>query len=165
VARVTRFDQSVLDIALRAGRVPTRERKAPVQHEHADHSILVQRLQLDPFWSVVEWWATPNQGQRTKRAQAQLKREGMKAGVPDLQFMLPLHGFHGLFLELKAPPPHRYEWSRLQRLRAEGLARAGYAVVVARGEFAAWDALEAYRTGRLVTESSGVAGFWWKVQA
>lgn len=159
-----RFDRSLLEIARASGKVPEQKPRAPAHAwEHHDHSILVQWIQADKFWSDVVWWATPNQGRRTKRAQAQLKREGMRAGVPDLQFMLPLHGWHGLFLELKAPPPHSWEWSKHQRDLAHRLARAGYAAIIARGEFAARDAMEAYRTGRLRDVASGVGGFWWRV--
>lgn len=162
-----RYDASLLEIARAAGHgvIEKKARTKATPWEHRDHALLVEKLRLDPYWKEVEWWATPNQGRRSLRAQAQMKREGMSAGVPDLQFMQPLHGFSGLFLELKAPPPHRWELSKPQRERLARLAGAGYCAVVARGEFAAWDALEAYRTGRIVDEGSGCGGFWWRVTA
>lgn len=163
-----RYDASLLAIAQAAAsrsqvRADAKPRQASTPWEHREHALLVQRLDLDPFWRDVQWWATPNQGKRSKAEQGARKREGMKAGVPDLQFMLPLHGYHGLFVELKADPPHEYAISKAQRERTSALARAGYAVVIARGSFAGWDAIEAYRRGTLRDQRSGVGGFWWTV--
>ena len=44
----------------------------------------------------------PNGGSRNKMEAANLKRQGVKAGVPDLCFPVPLRGYHGLFIEMKA---------------------------------------------------------------
>lgn len=45
------------------------------------------------------WYAVPNGGLRNKRVAAGLKRQGVKAGVSDLAFVLP--GGRAAFIELK----------------------------------------------------------------
>jgi hypothetical protein len=48
-------------------------------------------------------WATPNGGFRHIGTARRLKAEGVKAGVPDVFLAIPSKGYHGLFIELKAP--------------------------------------------------------------
>ena len=43
----------------------------------------------------------PNGGKRSKREGAELKRQGVKAGVPDLCLPCPKGHYHGLYIELK----------------------------------------------------------------
>lgn len=43
----------------------------------------------------------PNGGSRNKAEAANLKRQGVKAGVPDLCLPVPKNGFHGLYIEMK----------------------------------------------------------------
>lgn len=45
----------------------------------------------------------PNGGKRDQKTAAALKRQGVKAGVPDLVLPVARGGFHGLYIELKAP--------------------------------------------------------------
>lgn len=45
----------------------------------------------------------PNGGKRGKSEAARFKAMGVKAGVPDLLLPVSRGGFHGLFIELKAP--------------------------------------------------------------
>ena len=56
----------------------------------------------------------PNGGKRDKREAARLKREGVKAGVPDLCLPVARGEFHGLYIELKAgknkPTDAQKEW-------------------------------------------------------
>ena len=44
----------------------------------------------------------PNGGARGKAEAARMKRQGVKAGVPDLMLPVARGGYHGLFLEMKA---------------------------------------------------------------
>lgn len=44
----------------------------------------------------------PNGGKRDKRTAVALKRQGVKAGVPDICLPVARNGYHGLYIELKA---------------------------------------------------------------
>ena len=44
----------------------------------------------------------PNGGHRHKTTAMRLKREGVKAGVPDICLPVPRGAYHGLYIELKA---------------------------------------------------------------
>ena len=44
----------------------------------------------------------PNGGHRHKTTAIRLKREGVKAGVPDICLPVPRGTYHGLYIELKA---------------------------------------------------------------
>ena len=46
-------------------------------------------------------FAVPNGGHRHISVAARLKREGTRAGVPDILLPVPSKGWHGLFIELK----------------------------------------------------------------
>lgn len=43
----------------------------------------------------------PNGGSRNELEAANLKRQGVKAGVPDLTLPVALNGYHGLYIEMK----------------------------------------------------------------
>lgn len=43
----------------------------------------------------------PNGGSRNELEAANLKRQGVKAGVPDLALPVALNGYHGLYIEMK----------------------------------------------------------------
>lgn len=46
-------------------------------------------------------FSVPNGGKRNITTAIKLKREGVKAGVPDVFFPVAKNGFHGMFLEMK----------------------------------------------------------------
>ncbi|MDF4421854.1 hypothetical protein [Vibrio parahaemolyticus] len=103
--------------------------------------------------------ATPNGGFRKKAERWRLCAEGQKAGWPDTQFMLPRHGFHGLFIEFKkpfecyrymsearrAPKPHQINTLRM-------LVGQGYAGLIAYGAREAMQIFEAYIAERSVMD-------------
>ena len=139
-------------------------RASPVAHEHHEQVMLVQRLQLDPFWREVAWWAVPNGGHRHVATAGRLKAEGVRAGVPDLTVALARAPFSGLFLELKAPWPVAFTVSPVQRDWHALLQEAGYCVIVARGAEAAWEALTWYRERQWrqgITPPSPHPRLWW----
>lgn len=66
--------------------------------------------------AVIEWaeWASakfpclkllyhiPNGGSRSRAEAGRFKSEGVKSGVPDLCLPAARHGYHGLYIEMKA---------------------------------------------------------------
>lgn len=64
----------------------------------------------------------PNGGKRGAREAAMFKAEGVVAGIPDLFLAEARHGFHGLFIEMKAgrnrPTPEQAD--AMQMLNASG---------------------------------------------
>lgn len=56
----------------------------------------------------------PNGGSRNKIEAANLKRQGVKAGVPDLCFPAARRGYHGMYIEMKwgknKPTDLQEEW-------------------------------------------------------
>lgn len=88
----------------------------------------------------------PNGGSRNIVEARNLKRQGVKAGVPDIFLALASNGYHGLFIEMKRPLGGRVsdqqtEW--LVNLRAEG-----YAAYVCQGCEAARRLIMDYISGR-----------------
>ena len=65
------------------------------------------------------WYAVPNGGLRNKRVAADLKRQGVKAGVPDLAFVLP--GGRAAFIELKVGKNDTSDAQESFMLDAEGV--------------------------------------------
>ena len=72
----------------------------------------------------------PNGGSRNKLEAANLKRQGVRAGVPDLCLPVARRGYHGLYIELKAgknkPQDSQLEW-------LAKLSEQGYKVAVCYG--------------------------------
>ena len=48
-------------------------------------------------------YAVPNGGKRPPRVGREMKREGLRAGVLDLNLPVPARGFIGLWVEMKTP--------------------------------------------------------------
>lgn len=126
----------------RTGRQPARSatpRQPRVDHEGVEQAALVLWLRGEQQRGTAVGLAyehtyhVPNGGQRNKKTAADLKRQGVKAGVSDLVVKLARGGWHGLYLEFKATPPHHAATAKSQR---EWLALAeaqGYCAVLARG--------------------------------
>lgn len=78
-------------------------------------------------WKRIPVFHIPNGGKREKRTAYNLKRQGVKPGVPDLCIPVPSGKYHGLWIEMKrteggALTKHQQEW--LTMLNANGyLAR------------------------------------------
>lgn len=83
----------------------------------------------------------PNGGRRDKREAASLKRQGVKAGVPDLVLCSAHGGYFGLYIELKAG---KNKTSEKQNEWIDALSQQGYCVKVCYGWRDAADTLENY---------------------
>lgn len=73
-------------------------------------------------WARVPVFAIPNGGKRNPAEAAHLKRQGVRAGVPDLFVPVANNAHHGLFIEMKVgknkPTDNQKQW--LARLSAQG---------------------------------------------
>lgn len=97
------------------------------------------RLKIHPELKLLH--AIPNGGSRDIREAKNLKRQGVKAGVPDLCLPVPKGAYHGLYIEMKVgrnkPSAKQKEW-------LAALAENGYAVCVCYGAAEARKHIEKY---------------------
>lgn len=94
----------------------------------------------------VQLFAIPNGGLRSLRTAARLKKEGVKAGVPDVFLAVPTARHGGLFIEMKRDASHgsKGRLSEAQKVALLVFEQAGYATCVAYGWKAAVAAIERY---------------------
>lgn len=89
-------------------------------HQEALFSWAAYRTGLMPELQYM--YHVPNGGKRDKATAAVLKRQGVKAGVPDIMLPAARAGYHGLYIELKAgentTTKKQKEW--LEYLRQQG---------------------------------------------
>lgn len=122
--------------------------------------IMRKRSEASEQSALIEWWdrqtrANPtkygdandllhfaNGGSRDVREAANLRRQGVRRGAPDLILTIPKGKYHGLFVELKAPSGGRV--SPEQRAFLKRLNDRGYRAVVARGFDEAKQEIENY---------------------
>lgn len=83
----------------------------------------------------------PNGGKRDKATAVALKRQGVRAGVPDLVLPVARGGYHGLYIELKAPGgrPTKEQAEYIKDLKDQG-----YAAEICVGWQSAIEMLQAY---------------------
>lgn len=128
---------------------PNRVRKKPTPHEGNEQEALFRWTAFvrGRFPEIDLLYHIPNGGSRNRIEAAKLKRQGVKAGVPDLCLPVARANWHGLYIEMKAgkntPTKKQKEW--ISALRGQG-----YAVEVCYG----WE-----RATEVITEylESGVA--------
>ena len=121
------------------------------QREHDEQCALFQwalsQVCVHPELTML--YAIPNGGHRHKAVAAKLKREGVKAGVPDICLPVARGGWHGLYIEMKVgqnkPTKHQERW-------LENLNEYGYLSVVCWGFEEARQTLIAYLGERVVNE-------------
>ena len=83
----------------------------------------------------------PNGGSRNQLEAVNLKRQGVKAGVPDLNLSVALHGFHGLYIEMKFG---KNKTTEKQKWWLEQLQKQGYKTAVCYGADEAIDTIKEY---------------------
>lgn len=120
----------------------------PYIHESEEQARLFQ-------WAIYECgkypelkllYHIPNGGSRNKREAANLKRQGVKAGVPDLCLPVARGRYHGLYIEMKAG---KNKPSQLQSEWMKALNEQGFLAVVCYGWVKASEVLEQYLAGRI----------------
>ena len=110
--------------------------------EHQEQVMLIKWFDLQYPELRGRLAACPNGGQRNVIVAAKLKAEGVRPGYPDLNLLVPRHGFSGLFIELK-----RQKGGNLTAEQAdwlEFLNRQGFMAVICKGLDAARDTVSKY---------------------
>lgn len=88
-------------------------------------------------------FAIPNGGTRSNKIEAaNMKRGGVRAGIPDLMLAVPSQGFHGLFIEMKKR--HGGTVSKAQKEVIPLLSAQGYRCEICRGFDEALGVLKEY---------------------
>ena len=107
-------------------------------------------IKMEPAVPELKWFlAIPNGGKRgdgriqAKRG-AEMKAEGMKAGVADLCWPIARGGYHGLWIEMKTP---KGQVSPKQSEFLSFVNEQGYLASVCRGWIDAARLIESYYSG------------------
>lgn len=119
-----------------------------IPSEHTQQALLISWADLvkGQYPELQLLFAIPNGGARSARAGAMLKREGVKAGVPDLCLPVARRIWHSLYIELKAGDGRL---SEKQKDWVEALSQQGNLVAVAYSFEEAKGILVDYLEGRL----------------
>jgi len=90
--------------------------------EHQTQSAFFDWVARQKFEGVELMHAIPNGGQRHPAVAAKLKKEGVKAGVPDVAWPVQRGGFIGLAIEFKHGDgnPTKEQRERITAMQKEG---------------------------------------------
>lgn len=108
--------------------------------EHQEQCSFVNYLSLK--YPSVLFYSIPNGGHRNILVAAKLKREGVKAGVPDIFIAEPVGKWHGLYIEIKKESKGYV--TQNQKDVMSKLEAKGYKCVVAKGCSQAIEKFEGY---------------------
>jgi hypothetical protein len=132
---VTVNDGNVTDVTPGALIAPKgAKRHTPSEHEEQAALFEWAALAQGQHPELAMLFAVPNGGQRHPAVAAQLKAEGVRAGVPDVFLAVARGRFHGLAIEMKVKP------NRTTEAQDEWIARLRYAGYMA---VTCWSANEA----------------------
>lgn len=121
------------------------EQATPTEHDEQCALFAWADMAQGEHPELAMLFAIPNGGARHPAVAAQLKAEGVKAGVPDIMLAVARGRWHGLFVELKRADRSNHATSA-QRAWIEMLRRYGYSAVVVYGAAQAQQAIIAYLT-------------------
>jgi len=115
--------------------------------EHEEQVTLMRLVELHRGrWPELGMlYSIPNGGKRSKITGAILKREGQKAGVPDLCLPVPRGEYHGLYIEMKRQKKSSISPEQVQWIAA--LRGQGYRAEICLGAAAAWEVIQEYVRG------------------
>ena len=118
--------------------------KIPVPTESDEQKWLFQWAAdvLGKYPELALMFHIPNEGKRSSRTGALMRREGLKRGVPDIFLPVPRGKYHGLFIELKRTKNSSV--SDDQKGWLEALRRQGYDAHICKGWVEAAEAIERY---------------------
>lgn len=101
----------------------------------------------EPFYPALQWmFHIPNGGSRNTIEAANLKRQGIKAGVSDIFLPAAVGKYHGLFIEMKRKGGKA---SEMQTKFIEDMKAQGYYATVCVGWQAAENVIIKYLEGQL----------------
>lgn len=106
--------------------------------EHQEQSLVIQycNLRKIPIFHI------PNGSYKSVTARTKSKKEGLKAGVPDLMIPIANKSHHGLFIEMKRVKNSKVSVQQLKWI--ELLNKQGYKAIVCYGSSAAIKEIEEY---------------------
>lgn len=108
--------------------------------ETQEQKQLIQWCRTDPRFQYL--FHIPNESVGGQGWLTRNRQMGVKAGVPDLFYPVPLRGYHGLFIEMKVRSGGRLSLEQQRWITA--LSTMGYKCVVAHGWDEAREALIEY---------------------
>lgn len=110
-------------------------------NENQEQKQLIQWCRTNPIYQYL--FHIPNESIGGQGWIVRNRQMGVKAGVPDLFYPVPLNGYHGLFIEMKSSAgrvrPEQKKW-------IDVLTAFGYKCIVAHGWEEARDELIKYTT-------------------
>ena len=145
-AALAELDAPALDpltLERNAGALGVEVQRTPTEHDEQCALFQWAELNEGALPELALLFAVPNGGYRPMTTAAQLKAEGVKAGVPDVCLPVARGRFHGLWLELKRAD-HSNHATQLQEEWITRLRHYGHMVVVAYGAQEAIDAIQNY---------------------
>ncbi|WP_458368729.1 VRR-NUC domain-containing protein [Pseudomonas mandelii] len=123
---------------------PKAIRAKRVDREGIEQAALITELRIRMPEVADLIYHVPNGGHRLKKVAADLKDQGVVAGISDLVLTMARGGYFGLYIEFKATPPYDAAISASQHERIRKLNEQGYLAVVCRGHFDAMEQIRAY---------------------
>lgn len=121
-----------------------RPRAKRIDREGMEQAALMLEIALRYPAAARLIYHVPNGGHRHKLVAIELKKQGVRAGVPDLVLPMARGGFFGLYIEFKAKPPFDAAVSPAQDAYIQALTDQGYLAIVCRGHIDALEAIRAY---------------------
>lgn len=119
-------------------------RPKSIDREGLEQAALLTEVRIRYPAAAKLIYHVPNGGHRHKLVAIELKKQGVRAGVPDLVLPMARGGFFGLYIEFKAKPPFDAAVSPAQDAYIQALTDQGYLALVCRGHIDAIEAIRAY---------------------
>ena len=112
--------------------------------ERFEQEAFIQEVTLKYPNEADDLWANENGGSRHFLEAINLKKRGVKAGIPDLFFAQPRGPYHGLFIEMKRKDKKKALVTFEQQRRLERLKDHGYRATLCYGSLEAIEEFEYY---------------------
>lgn len=127
-------------------------RAKPRKIETAEQAALIEWADLTVIcgYRIGEYLVhVPNEGKRGPEAAKDFKKLGGRKGYPDLILDIPMHGYHGLRIEMKAPRSYKPTTTQEQKEWIGRLNRVGIKAVICYGVDEAIKVIRDYMKGAL----------------